>query len=328
MPRAEFKPQPKVSAGGVQFLPSGGTILDLILGGGYARGRITNIVGDRSSGKTLLAIEAAANHAVSKPAESVRYAEAEAAFDREYAESMGLPPGVDLSEEGEITTVEDFGEDLVKFIKRYDGALYIMDSLDSLSSKAEQARELGEDSYATEKPKILGEMFRRDVSLIRDRNATLLIISQLRDKIGVTFGETKTRSGGRALDYYASQIVWLSEIEKIKRTVLGVDRYVGVKVRAANKKNKVGKPFRRGDFTILFGYGVDDEVSLLDWLVSNKAAQLLDKEHDAYRKELAEMRAAKDRAALRELNKYLKEIVTDRWNRIEDKLEPDIGKYE
>src|SRR5262249_40710237 len=150
--------------------------------------------------------------------------------------------------------------------------LYILDSLDALSDEAElekfQAALDGKDvagSYGTGKAKKMSEMFRL---LTQDAEATgcsLGIISQIRDKIGVSFGETKTRSGGHALDFYCSQVLWLTEIGKLERSAYNQKRVVGVSVRSKNKKCKVGSPFRECDYDILFGYGIDDENSMIDY---------------------------------------------------------------
>lgn len=309
-----------------RFIKSGSTLLDRVLGGGWAEGRVANIVGDRSSGKTLLAIEACANFAVNHDVKNIAYREVEAAFDRGYAESLGMPIGIDYSES--VTTVEEFETDLKKWLAKVDGPnLYVLDSLDALSSTAEMDREEGEASYGTEKAKALSQMFRKLIAEIRRKQCTIIIISQIRDNIGVRFGETKKRSGGRALDFYASQIIWLAEIKKLKRTVTKVERTVGVLVRAQNKKNKVGKPFRETGFTILFGYGVDDEQSMLDWLKENKGEDLLRDNPIQLAKDIATAKRASDRPLLNDLNKHLRAAVNARWNEIEDALEPPMAKY-
>ena len=313
----------------IPFIPSGSTLLDCVLGGGWAEGRVANIVGDKSAGKTLLAIEACANFAMRHPAEHIAYRESEAAFDMDYAHSMGMPVGVDWSEE--VRTVEDMDKDLAKWLaskRPSEPNLYVLDSLDALSDDAESEREIGTASYGVGKAKAMSEMFRRRTAELREKRCTLIIISQIRDKIGVTFGETKTRSGGRALDFYASQVVWLSEIKKIKRTVTGVDRIVGVHVRARNKKNKVGRPFRETDFTIMFNYGVDDAVSMLDWIKTNKGERHLNGTSlDDYATVLKRARADKDREVVSGIEKELANICRARWEEIEDALSPSMSKY-
>jgi recombination protein RecA len=312
-----------------RFVSSGSFLLDLVLGGGWARGRVVNVVGDRSAGKTLLAIEACANFArASNPANS-RYAEIESAFDDDYAADLGMPPGVKRSQSGEIETVEQFHNDLVTHLQAMTGpGIYVVDSLDALSDAAEMTRGFDEGTYGASKAKQMSQLFRRQIAEIDRRGCTLFVVSQVRDKIGVVFGETKTRSGGRALDFYASQILWLSEIGKIKRQTVGVERVVGVRVLARTKKNKVGTPFREAELAILFGYGIDDEFSMLDWLKKNKAEELLPLPAASLRGQLSKAREARDRDKVAEIAQTLQAAVQTRWREIEAALEPPMRKYE
>lgn len=322
----------------VDFIPSGSTMLDLVLDGGWALGRVSNLVGDKSSGKTLLAIEACANFArmPGVQPEDIWYAETEAAFDETYARTMGLPADINLisaEEDDGITTIEEFAARFSTWLEDRKGnrpCFAVLDSLDALSDAKELEREIGDAAYGVAKAKALSEFFRKYVALMRDRKCHLLVISQIRDNIGVTFGETKKRSGGHALDFYAGQVVWLAEIKKLDRTVLGVKRITGVQVRARNKKNKVGMPYRQADFSILFNYGVDDEVSLLDWIDASKAGTILPvgESVDGLRKLVAAARRDQDRASLREIREMLKRSVCLRWQEIENELKPRMTKYE
>jgi recombination protein RecA len=329
MPRAKAAaPEPEeIVHSSVEFFSSGSTLLNLVLGAGWAEGRVINIVGDRSAGKTLMAIEACANFAIKYGAEKIRYVEAEAAFDMSYAQTMGMPKGVKYVEE--IHTVEDFDADLSKWLADQEGPnLYILDSLDALSSDAEMDRESGEPTYGTEKAKALSALFRKRTADLRAKMCTLIIISQIRDNIGVRFGETKKRSGGRALDFYASQIIWLAELKKLKRTVTKVERVVGVQVRCQCKKNKCGKPFREANVTILHNYGVDDETSMLDWIKENKAEELLPEPFVNYSKSIPAAKQHGDRKELGFLQEQLKRAVYTRWAEIDDALAPPMSKYE
>ena len=251
----------------LQFIPSGCKLLDLALGGGWARRRIANIVGNRSSGKTLLAIEASANFAFSEPKGIIRYREAESAFDNQYAQALGFP--LDKVDFGDpLETVEDLFEDLTKVVVGSKGPeLYIVDSLDALSDRNEMERDIDQGSYGAEKAKKLSQLFRRLVSKLSDKDVTLIIVSQVRDNVGAAlFAKKYVRSGGRALDFYASQVVMLNEIKKLKRTISNVERVVGIEVKALLEKNKVALPYREAEFPIMFGYGIDDCKACESWL--------------------------------------------------------------
>ncbi len=327
---------------GIDFIPSGSTTLDEVLGGGWAIGRIANVVGDRSAGKTLVATEAAANFNELWPDEPIFYLEAEAAFDTEYAAAMGMPVEavtfVEMFDDAgnADNTVEFLFEHLQELIKaRTEGAmqfnkcLYVVDSLDALSDRAEKERDNSQGSYGMGKQKKLSEMFRRIVAELEKAGITLMVISQIREKIGVTFGEKYTRSGGKALDFYCSQIVWLAEVGKIKRTVRRQERVSGVKVKAKCKKNKVSLPFRECDYSIEFGYGIDNTTSCLEFL---KSIDALDELKTVEVKKTAIANAVKKikRMDDEEFYKVMTEItalVKKSWREIDDSFLPDRSKY-
>lgn len=319
-------------ASDVIYVPSGATMLDLVLGGGYGLGRIVNIVGDRSAGKSLLAIESIANFVEHLgEAKNAKYVDAESASVDSYVQVLGMPSGVQTHDEG-METIEEFFADFKAFLDGIpDGqpCMYILDSLDALSDAAEMERDYDKGSYGAEKAKKLSQFFRRNVTLISQKNCLLIIVSQIRDKIGVTFGETKTRSGGKALDFYASQILWLSEIGKIRRTALSVQRAVGIEVRARTKKNKIGLAFRETELTVIFNYGLDDEISMLNWLKTSKAESALPNTTFAnLQLRIERARAARDRDALALVTDELRTAVRKQWGRIEDRLAPPMRKYD
>jgi recombination protein RecA len=254
----------------ISFIHTGCKTLDLALGGGWAMGRIVNVVGDKATGKTLLAIEAAANFSRQYPKGHIRYRESEAAFDKPYADALGMP--VDRVDFGQpLATVEDLFEDLEQCCqKAKQPELYILDSLDALSDRSEMDREIDQGSYGAGKAKKMSELFRRLVRVMNKSNLTLIIISQVRDKIGVTFGRKTTRTGGRALDFYASQILYIAQRGQIPKTVRGIKRTVGIEVSAKVDKNKIGLAYREAEFSILFGYGIDDEEACRRWLTEIK----------------------------------------------------------
>lgn len=345
---------------GITFISAGAAIFDAMLGGGYAGGRVVNIVGDKSAGKTLLAIEATANCHIDYPDWLKRYAESEHAFDEAYAEALGMP--VDAVEfvpkDQPFRTVQDFERDLKAFCKRVKaankpGGLYVLDSLDALSDDAELAhaekkdkaaeraarvRDRGDDdaqektsgTFGTGKAKMMSEMFRILVGELAEANVLLIVVSQLRDKINVSFGERQTRSGGRALDFYATHIIWLREKGKIKQTMNGIERIVGVDVHARVKKNKVGLPFRECEYPILFGYGIDDLTANVEWLFDVKRDKLLEEEFgiskSGYKVRIANLRN-KGGEAVRDMRVRLREAVMREWQAIEQGFLPKARKY-
>lgn len=253
----------------IEFIKSGCTLLDCALGGGWALGRVVNIVGDKSTAKTALAVEAITNFVLTHPDGKAAYRDAEAAFDQAYAEALGLPlQRVDFGDpDNPLITVEDFAADLDKFVTECDGhGIYVLDSLDALTTIDETKRELGDQGYGTAKAKLLSELFRKLTRKIEQSKVLLLIVSQVRDNIGVMMGEKHKRSGGRALDFYASQIVWLARMKTLDRTVNKIKRAYGVTIKANVKKNKVGLPHRTCEFDFVFGYGIEDLDASLGWL--------------------------------------------------------------
>jgi recombination protein RecA len=306
----------------VRFFSSGCSLLDCVLGGGgYPVGRIVNIVGDKSTGKTLLAIEACANFAAAYPKGRVRYREVEAAFDPPYAERLGLPlDRVELPSDS-CLTVEDLFNDLDAFVSKCgrEGGLYIVDSLDALSDKAEMEDDFGKSSYGASKAKDMSKLFRRLNQKVSEHLVTVFIISQVRDKIGVSFGRKTTRSGGRALDFYASQVLYLAHVGRLKRTVRGVERAEGVAIKALCDKNKVGLPFRECEFPILFAFGVDDVTAGLDWLKEVKALDEL--EEDIGRPDKLDGRA------YAQARRVVAKAVKKGWVELESSFVPSFRKY-
>lgn len=318
----------------VEFVSTGCTVLDCVLGGGWPLGRIVNIVGDKAVGKTLLAIEACANFANQYPRGHIWYREAEAAFDVDYAEELGLPvTKVDFGPDGidsSWDTIEDIAEDLEACAaaakKSGQPGLYIIDSLDAVSSRAEGKRKVGDGTYGLEKQKEMGRIFRSQVRALKAARVALIVVSQIRDRIGVTFGDKYTRTGGKALDFYASQILWLHHMNIIKSTRGGVERPTGVRIRAKCKKNKIAASFRECEFVLLFGFGTDDiEASLKYLLEVDRLDALGLKKADVpkYLREAAKL----DSGALRVRQGEVAVVVRGVWRDVEDRFRPRQKKY-
>jgi len=268
------KRPPSSTKASVEYLSSGSTWLDLALGGGYPWGRIVNLVGDNSTGKTLLASELIAV-ARKKFGDKLkwRYNDAEAGYSFSSKQLYGFEilPGniLQKSDPASTGTVEEWDADLASCLsrlKRGERLIYVLDSLDSLSSVDEQEHAVGrrkalasgvpvKGSYGMTRQKMLSELLRLQARAVADKNCLLIIISQVRQNIGVTFGEKYTRVGGKALDFYAAQVVWLAVAEKYK---IENGLTTGVCIKAQVKKNKVGKPFRTAFVDLLFDFGVDD----------------------------------------------------------------------
>ena len=347
-PKAKGKEHPvkaSISKGGnyfaeekesIDFISTGCTTLDMALGGGWARKRIFNIVGDKSTGKTLQVIEATANFAKKYPDGVIEYREEESAFDKPYAAALGMPlDRINFGRGEPMGTVEEFARDLEMVAKRQlavpdkkrQPVFYALDSLDSLSDEAEQEREVGQATYGMAKAKNLSEFFRKNVGKLARADITLGVVSQVRSKVDVSYGRKTTRAGGRALDFYASQVLYLQHVGTLSKTIAGMKRATGIAIKAKVDKNKVGLPFREAIYDILFGFGVDDARSCVEWLAEAKGLdyvglkasnykEYLDKDlpkmSDAdYRKEVAELQAA----------------VRKRWVEVDTSFMPTRQKY-
>lgn len=325
---AYFKP-----ASDLRFVSTGCALLNLVIScrvdGGYVLGRMTNIIGDKSTGKTLLAIEACANFHRQYPRGKIFYREAEAAFDKSYAATLGMPAAADYGDE-RLDTVEDFERDLKACCDKAKASkqpgLYILDSMDALSDEAEMSREVGEATYGTGKAKANSVLFRKLTRLIQDADVCLIIISQIRDKIGFVIGDKTTRSGGKALDFYASQAIKLAHIATLVSTIGGVKRPTGVRVKAKCTKNKVALPFRECTFIIRFGYGVESYEAGMEWVLENKRQKDLSVSQEAAKALLADS-ADWSQEEYDEKNAALEAALQVGWDTIESDFMPQRRKY-
>lgn len=312
----------------VDLFPSGSQTLDCVLGGGWAGGRIINVVGDSSTGKTLLAIEAAANFDRQHGEGNIWYSEAESAFDESYAEALGFP--VNRVEFRAPETVEDVFEELEDICDKYPESnppsLYILDSLDALSDRGELEREIDDKTYGMGKAKILSQLFRRLVSKLGDKNITLFIISQIRENIGVTFGKRYVRAGGKSLQFYASQIIYLAHMKMLVRTIKGIERPIGIQIKAKCEKNKIGLPFRTCEFPLVFGFGIDDLRGNFEWLQSVKRLDKFDLDDKSLVSFMRNIGRLSD-TEYEDICADVAETVKKEWDNIEQGFAPSRKKY-
>lgn len=313
----------------IEWIPTGSKLLDCVLGGGYAACRVINIVGDKSTGKTLLAIEAAANFARIFKGGDIIYNEAESAFDPSYAKVLGFP--FDRVQFTENDTIEDFFEHLQALSEsrgeKDPPLFYILDSLDALSDRAEKGRDIDAGTYGAEKAKKLSQLFRRQIRELGRKGITLFIISQVRENIGVTFGRRFIRAGGKALDFYASQVLFLSHLPKaVTRQSNNVERTIGIRIKAKCDKNKVALPFRDCEFPILFGYGIDDLTANLSWLKEIGRLNEVGLTDKTMVTLLRESRSMSDQE-YEELVGDTAEVVGNVWQEIETDFMPKRSKY-
>lgn len=258
-----------------EFVPTGSTLLNCAISddpfGGWKIGKIANLVGDSSAGKSMLAVTSLAEVALHPKFDKFRliYDEPEAAMEFNMSHLFGSDFSDRVELEYTSDTIQDFYSNLLRVIKADRPFIYILDSLDSLTGKDESQRahkmaETGKEdgSYKLEKQKLLSELLRVTARDIRDKEGLLIIVSQTRDNIGFGYKD-KTRSGGRALEFYSSYEMWLSITQTIKKR----DRSVGVASKIKVTKNKMTGKSREVPIEIYYDYGIDDLGMNIDFLV-------------------------------------------------------------
>ena len=245
----------------VETIPTGSIALDAALGiGGLPRGRIIEIYGPESSGKTTLTLHAIAN--AQKNGGTAAFIDAEHALDPEYAKALG----VDI--DALLVSQPDTGEQALEIADMLvrSGAidLIVVDSVAALVPRAEIEGEMG-DTHVGLQARLMSQALRKLTGGLNSTNTTMIFINQLREKIGVFFGSPETTAGGKALKFYASVRLDIRRIETLKDGTEAVGNRTRVKV----VKNKMASPFKQAEFDIIYGTGISREGSLIDFGVDH-----------------------------------------------------------
>jgi recombination protein RecA len=293
-------------------IPTGSIALDVALGvGGLPRGRVIEVYGPESSGKTTVALHAVAN--AQRAGGIAAFIDAEHALDPEYARNLGVDT------DALLVSQPDTGEQALEIADMLirSGALdiIVIDSVAALVPRAEIEGEMG-DSHVGLQARLMSQALRKITGILSNSGTTAIFINQLREKIGVMFGSPETTTGGRALKFYSSVRLDVRRIESLKD---GTD-VVGNRTRVKVVKNKVAAPFKQAEFDIMYGKGISREGSLIDVGVEQS---IIRKSGAWYTYDGDQLGQGKEKA--REFLKENPDVAAEIEKKILEKLGVDVG---